>query len=177
MLYCGDHDPDGLRISETLYKNIDDISNIYWADGERGYDPSDLIIERFGLNYDFITGNNLTWIDNLVTGGGELAKMIGGQVVQGTTKNGRPHPNFHLPYLQDYLAKIGVRKCEANALVVAPEAGRALCENTIVRFLGQDCLARFKEKKDFEVQQVLGVKNRFNVDGRINDILEDLNGE
>ncbi|MCG8617803.1 MAG: hypothetical protein MI802_16425, partial [Desulfobacterales bacterium] len=176
LLYCGDHDPDGLRISETLRKNIDDVKNIYWEDGEKGYDPSSLTIERFGLNYDFITRNNLTWIDNLVTGGGELAKMIGGQVVQGTTKNGRPHPNFHLPYLQEYIAKIGVRKCEANALVIAPEAGRALCERTIVDYLGEDCLDRFRNKKETEKQKVLETKAKFKVDERIEAIIRDLRG-
>lgn len=177
LLYCGDHDPDGLRISETLRKNLDDVKNIHWEDGTNGYDPRDLEIERFGLNYDFIVGNNLTWIDNLVTGGGELAKMVGGQVIQGFTKNGRPHPNFHLPYLQEYLKKVGVRKCEANALVVAPDAGRFLCEKAIISYLGEGCLDRFKEKKEFEKQRVIEVKEKFNVDSRINEILEDLEGE
>ncbi len=177
LLYCGDHDPDGLRISETLRKNIDDIKQIHWDDGETGYDPRDLIIDRFGLNYEFITGNNLTWIDNLVTGGGELAKMVGGQVIQGTTKNGRPHPNFHLPYLQEYLAKVGVRKCEANALVVAPDAGRFLCEKTVLSFLGEGCIDRFKKKKEAAKQKVLEVKERYNVDERISDILTDLSKE
>lgn len=177
LLYCGDHDPDGLRISETIRKNIEDVKDIYWEDGERGYDPADLIIERFGLNYDFITRNSLTWIDNLITGGGELAKMVDGKIVQGTTKNGRPHPNFELPYLQDYLKTVGVRKCEANALVVVPEAGRALCEQTIVKYLGPDALDRFETKRNDERQNVLAVKEKYNIDERIQEILDDLDNE
>ena len=174
LLYCGDHDPDGLRISETLRKNIDDVSGVVWGDGAKGYDPKDLIIDRFGLNYDFILENGLTWIDNLVTGGGELAKKIGGRVVQGTTKNGRPHPNYHLPYLQKYLQKIGVRKCEANALVVAPEEGENLCVDAIQSYLGADALDRFAKRKKEIIDGVLGVKMDFNVDSRIKDILDDL---
>src|SRR5690606_38765788 len=54
LLYCGDHDPDGLRIGEFLRKNLQDLNDIKWEDGEIGYDAKDLIIDRFGLNYDFI---------------------------------------------------------------------------------------------------------------------------
>lgn len=84
LLYAGDFDPDGLRISEFLRKNLWDLRNIVWDDESSGYDPggeiyemvkkkgevsknvliSDepekLTINRFGLNYDFIIENNLT---------------------------------------------------------------------------------------------------------------------
>jgi hypothetical protein len=87
LLYCGDHDPDGLRISDFLRGNLEQLRYIRWGDGTDGYDPSNLIIDRFGLNYDFIEANNLTWIENLITGsGGNLADP--------------GHPNFHLPYVQ-----------------------------------------------------------------------------
>ena len=33
-------------------------------------DEDDLTIERFGLNYDFIESNRITWVDGLKTGGG-----------------------------------------------------------------------------------------------------------
>src|SRR5262249_51491407 len=36
-----------------------------------GWSPDNLIIERFGLNFDFIEANNLTWIDNLETSSGQ----------------------------------------------------------------------------------------------------------
>jgi len=135
LLYCGDHDPDGLRISEFLRKNLRDLKDVLWSNGTRGYDPSGLIIDRFGLNYDFIIANNLTWIDNLITG---------------SKKNlaDPSHPNYHQTYVQDYLAKIGVRKCEANALVVRPREAAELCRNAIEKYLGPGALERFKDKRE-----------------------------
>ncbi len=90
LLYAGDHDPDGLRISETIRKNLEQVAEIEWENGDAGYDPADLEITRFGLNYDFIQANGYTWIDNLITGSGkDLASP--------------KHPNFNLPYVQNYL--------------------------------------------------------------------------
>ena len=134
LLYCGDHDPDGLRISDFIMKNLRDLKDINWKSGEEGYDPSDLIIDRFGLNYDFIIKNKLSWIENLITGSGKnLADPS--------------HKNFHMPYVQDYLKKIGERKCEATSLVTNPTAGRELCKETIERYLGRGAVERFKKKR------------------------------
>lgn len=133
LLYCGDHDPDGLRISDTMRKNLRDIKDIEWADGFSGYDPVNLQIERFGLNYDFIKKNNYTWIDNLITGSGmNLASQT--------------HKNNRLPYVQDYLSRIGERKCEANAIVTTPAVAKALMQGEIERWLGADSLDRFAKK-------------------------------
>ena len=44
LLYCGDHDPMGLHISNTLMKNFQDLSKAV------GWDPDGLVIDRFGLN-------------------------------------------------------------------------------------------------------------------------------
>ncbi len=151
LLYCGDHDPDGLRISETIRKNLNDIRDVHWSDGTRGFDADNLIIERFGLNYDFIIKNKLTWIDNLITGNTQRIMKL----------NDTAHPNHYLPYVQAYLKKVGVRKCEANALVVAPASGRKLCEQSIVKYLGTDAKARFKAKRD-------------KVRGEIIDIMDDI---
>lgn len=134
LLYCGDHDPDGLRISDTIRKNLEDIKDIVWEDGTTGYDPENLIIERFGLDYDFIQANRLTWIDNLITGSG--ANLASPR-----------HPNHNLPYLQEYLKRYGVRKCEANALVIAPNEGRALCREAIERYLGPGAPDRFRQRR------------------------------
>jgi len=134
LLYCGDYDPDGLRISNTIQKNLTQISDVIWEDGFQGFDPEDLIIERFGLNYDFIVQNDYSWIDNLITGSGKnLANP--------------DHENYNLPYVQDYLRTVGVRKCEANAVVTTPEAARQLMRNTIESFLGLDAKKRFALKK------------------------------
>lgn len=142
LLYCGDHDPDGLRISEALRANLDDLAFIRWRDGERGYDPADLKIERFGLNYDFIIANNLSWIENLITGAKQPCPICG----KPKSLADPHHPNHHLPYVQDYLRDIGERKCEANALVVAPTQGRELCRETIEKYLGQGAIGRFQDK-------------------------------
>lgn len=134
LLYCGDHDPDGLRISEFLRKNLEDLKDIEWEDGLSGYDPADLIIERFGLNYDFITDNNLTWIDNLITGSKKnLASST--------------HKNYHMSYVQEYLETIGERKCEANAIVTMPTEARELVRNAIEKYLGSGAINRFEIKR------------------------------
>jgi hypothetical protein len=117
LLYCGDFDPAGLHISEYLRSNLQDLA------GAVGWDPTDLIIERFGLNHEFIVENNLTWIDNLMTASGKLPL------------DDPRHSDHHKPYVQSYISQYGVRKVEANALVVAPEAGRALCRAAIERHI------------------------------------------
>lgn len=134
LLYCGDFDPAGLQISKFLKKNLYDLMNIRWDKGARGYDPSNLIIERFGLEYDFIEDNNLSWINNLLTGSGRnLADPS--------------HPDHYKPFVQDYLAQYGARKCEANALVINPESGRQLARDAIEKYLGDDATDRFKARK------------------------------
>jgi hypothetical protein len=116
LLYCGDFDPAGFRISEHLRSNIQDMSRSV------GWEPTNLSIERFGLNYEFIVENRLTWIDNLITSSGEnLADPN--------------HADHDKSYVRDYLAEYGARKVEANALVTAPAAGRALCRAAIERHL------------------------------------------
>lgn len=133
LLYCGDHDPDGLRISDFIRKNLEDLIEITWEDGLEGYDPQDLIIDRFGLDYDFIIQNNFTWINNLITGSG---KNLGSP----------SHKNYHMEYVQDYIKKYGVRKCEANAIVPKPQIAKQLVNNAITKYLGENAQQRFKEK-------------------------------
>lgn len=135
LLYCGDHDPDGLRISDFLRGNLADIQNIEWEDGTSGYDPSDLIIQRFGLEAEFIFAHRLTWIDNLITGSGK-------------DLNSPNHKNHNMPYVQDYLGRFGPRKCEANAIVPMPVEARDLVEQAIIGFLGDDARERFDAKRD-----------------------------
>lgn len=157
LLYCGDFDPVGLGISDALMKNFRDIEL------GTGWEPDNLIVDRFGLNYEFIQENNLSWIENLETGGGYIAKYENRQIVQGKTNNGRPHPDFNKLATQEYLRTVGIRKCEANALVINPDAGRELCRDAIENYLGPDVFDRFKSKKqdvldDFEeVFNVTGI--------------------
>lgn len=151
LLYCGDHDPDGLRISETMRENLRQLADVRWRDGVEGFDPKNLTIERFGLNYDFIIKNDYSWIENLVTG----AKT-------GVNDLSNPgHTNHYLPYVQNYLRDYGARKCEANATVTTPVIARQLMRDTIENYLGRDALNRFEGKRsviraryEFELEEL-----------------------
>lgn len=134
LLYCGDFDPDGLRISDTIMSNLFDVKDVYFEDGFTGYDPSDLIIDRFGMNYDFIMKNKFTWIDNLITG-------------SGNDLSSSHHPNHKLPYVQKYIKEIGVRKCESNAMVNVIYEAQKLCREAIEKYLGKNADLRFSEKR------------------------------
>lgn len=133
ILYCGDHDPGGLHISGCFRENLDQLSTaVGWTP------PDNLIMDRFGLNYDFIEANKLTWIDNLQTS----------SKVKGKPKDlsDPRHKDHFKPYVQNYLAKYGVRKVEGNALVVVPQAGRDLCEAAILKYMVDPTLPeRFME--------------------------------
>jgi hypothetical protein len=127
LLYCGDHDPGGLHISEELRSNLAALTRAV------GYDPASLIIERCGLNYDFIEANGLTWIDNLETGsGGRL--------------DDPQHRDHYRPYVQDYPKRFGVRKVEANALVTRPSEGRQLCRQAILKYVNERDLDDYGQK-------------------------------
>jgi hypothetical protein len=127
LLYCGDHDPSGLNISNSMHENFWQIS------GATGWAPGNLEIDRFGLNFEFIRDNGLSWTENLITASGEDL---------GSTQ----HPDHRKPYVQDYIARFGRRKVEANALVVRPEPGRKLCEDTVLRYLSQDGIQRYEQE-------------------------------
>jgi hypothetical protein len=145
LLYCGDFDPDGLRISERMRKNLDDLKNIHWQDGMEGYDPVDLIVERFGLNYKFILANNLTWIDNKEDPPIGIPKLITGS---GKNLADPHHKNHNMEYIQSYIHQYGIRKCEANALVIRPKQAQELCRDAIEKYLGKDALDRFERKQE-----------------------------
>lgn len=159
LLYCGDHDPDGLRISETLRSNLEDVKDVTWTDGAEGYDPENLIIDRFGLNYDFIINNEFTWIDNLITGSGKNLASTN-------------HVNNKMDYVQDYLQKIGERKCEANVIVTLPEVARALCTEAIEFYLGEDSAERFQLRRDEIDEQYEEILEKFEVKDPIQKIID-----
>ena len=46
--------------------------------------------------------------------------------------------------MQDYLARFGARKVEANALVTRAVAGRQLCEDAIKRYVRSEGIASFE---------------------------------
>lgn len=150
LLYCGDHDPDGLRISTHLRNNLHDLNRIEWRDGSTGYDPSELNIQRFGLNYDFIEEHQFSWINNLITGSGKnLASPS--------------HRNYEAEYVQEYLGTVGARKCEANALVTQPAIAEGLCRSAIEKYLGEGAKARFKARRQAVKEYMAVLRDRTGV--------------
>lgn len=140
LLYCGDHDPAGFQISECLRENLADLKQVRWLNGTAGYDPKNLIIERFGLNADFIDANGLMWIDNLITGNKQKPMDLASPT----------HPDHGKSYVQEYIERFGVRKCEANAMMrnsATMESGRQLCRTAIERYYGKRSVERFRQKR------------------------------
>lgn len=142
LLYCGDFDCAGLLISETLKKNFNDLQEA------TGWDCENLVIDRFGLNYDFIINNNLSWIDNLMTGSGkDLANP--------------EHSDYNKPYVQDYIKQYGERKVEANAIVVIPELAKQLLSDTLLKYFSEEDFDNYKklrEKKEREIKNIIKSK-------------------
>lgn len=128
LLYCGDHDPGGLNISNTLLSNFDDL-------GE-AIDIPNIEIDRFGLNYDFIMANNLSWVDNLKTSRKKPPNDL----------SDPRHADHAKPYVQSYLQKYGARKVEANALVTRIPAGRQLLRDTIDKYVDHDRADEYSER-------------------------------
>jgi len=159
LLYCGDHDPDGLRISDFLRKNLADLRNVVWENGGEGYDPEELEIIRFGLNYDFIEKHKLSWINNLITGS---KRDLGSP----------SHKNFKMPYVQEYIKKFGIRKCEANAIVTIPETARDFVDDTIKEYLGRDAEERFKAKRQEIRDEVQEFRRKTGLDITLQKALE-----
>jgi len=164
LLYCGDHDPDGLRISDTILKNLEDVSQIRWNNGEDGFDPSNLEIVRFGLNYDFIIKNKLTWIDNLITGNTQKKMDLGSPT----------HPNHRLAYVQQYLKKVGRRKCEANSIIVVPDKGKQMCKIAVQEILGEDALGRFAKRRKEVRKKIVEVMDAVDVREAIEEAIRKL---
>jgi hypothetical protein len=126
LLYCGDHDPAGLLITDSLRQNLQDLSRAV------GWSPDNLVIDRFGLNSDFIELHGLTWIDRLQTSSGDDLADPG-------------HKHHGHPHVRRYLKEFGARKCEANALVTRPAAARALIETAIAKYVDPTAPEKFDE--------------------------------
>ena len=154
ILYCGDHDPAGLQISDTLKGQLREIAvtlgycDELWDEDEEefiSFDPDfddrddlsartdDLKVIRFGLNLAQIEQGGLSWIENLETSGGkDLANP--------------KHADHSKPYVQSYLYAYGARKVEANALIANPNFGRAIMREAIWRWLDRDAVELWEEQ-------------------------------
>jgi hypothetical protein len=128
MLAFTDLDPGGLHIADKLRSNLEELARaVSWS-------PNNLIIERFGLDAEFVDREGLVWINNLVTSKGEYPL------------DDRRHPDHYKPYVQDYLRKYGARKVEADALLKVPNLGRALCRQGILKYVSVNAPRRYLAK-------------------------------
>jgi hypothetical protein len=135
LLYCGDFDPGGVLMSESLFNGMAELRHAV------NWDPSNVIIDRFGLNREFIEEHGLSWIDNLITGSNkDLANP--------------QHGDHAKPYVQNWLRDVGVRKVEANALVVDPDAGRRLCEAAITKYVPPSAPEEYESRLELPQRKV-----------------------
>jgi hypothetical protein len=118
LLAVGDHDPKGLHIVAGLKRTFMSCANIKGLD----WDYPEFEVVNIGLTENQIADLGLMKIGNLETGGGR-------------DLSSPSHPDYYKPYVQDYLARFGVWKCEANALVGNPSGARSLLESEINRFI------------------------------------------
>jgi hypothetical protein len=136
LLYCGDHDIHGLRISKFLRANLEDVLPAFKKKFPqyRRFDLGDVVIERFGLDAAFIERYRLSWTQGLITGSG--------------LDLGDPSHAKHFEHdVQDYIQRFGEQKVEGDALVTRPQAGRALCERAIPKYVNQDDITRFERAR------------------------------
>jgi hypothetical protein len=154
ILYFGDYDPGGVQISDTLPKNLHDLSGAKIPAGDGEYITGDVVdnmierihIHRFGLNRETIDELELAWINNLETGSGkDLAAPS--------------HPDHDQDYVQDWLREVGERKVEANAILKATDDARSLFQDVITEFLGESPHAATRDKQR---QMRKAVKTRLN---------------
>ena len=110
LLYFGDHDPVGIQIADFLKSNMLEL------EGAIGWRPDKLIIDRFGISQDFIQAHGIGWIENLLTSSGKEAD---------TTKEPA----------KTYVASFGRRKVEASSVINHVDAARALCRDTILKYI------------------------------------------
>lgn len=152
LIYCGDFDPAGLQISNTLKKNFNDLHDAWVPDVDGGYftgwdsDEMGLTIDRIGLNKDQVERWGFPWIDNLETSGSDHPL------------DSPKHPDYDMDYVQNWLNEYGVRKVEANALVTQPEIGRELFKDSVEKYLTENPKEEYerrREKKKKDVQQYL----------------------
>ncbi len=128
LFACGDFDPPGQEIREVLKDWFVKYINF------TGWDPKNLIVDPIGLTYSFIQENKLTWIDNLKSGSKRDLDDPKGKVWIENRFN-----------IREYVAKYGVRKCEANAIVIVPEIGRKMLQDAIDKWLGKDAYKDYEE--------------------------------
>ncbi len=149
LLYYGDFDPAGLLIANKIQDNIASIKEA------TDWEPKNLIVDRFGLDYSFIEENHLVWIDNLKTGGNKDA-------------------NENLDYVRDYVRLYGRRKCEANAILRIKDVALRHCEKTIKKYLGNDPFKKYNEEIAEIHGEVKALMNKINLTKNLDELISKL---
>ena len=135
LLLFYDHDITGLEISRRFRKGLRDMI------GQTKWDPSNLIIDRFGLNYKDIEKHELTWIPNLKSSSGN-------------------DPDIRRKEVREYIRLYGKRKCEANALTRNDDTlriGQQLCRDAIEKYYSEDALDRFARKRERAKEELVDI--------------------
>lgn len=158
LLYVADHDPVGLLIANKFKKNIADLINCVDLKGNTGWNPENLIVDRFAMTEEFITQNNITWIDNL------------------TSAKGLP-PNKKLDYIKDYIASYGERKVEANVLIVIEKEAIELLENTITGYIGKTPFDEYNKAVKEDQDKTLELMNKVEMKEKLQYLINDLEDE
>lgn len=160
MLYCGDFDPAGIRISNKLVKNLTDLEGAFFADGVKLRGTGRVKVHRFGLSFEQIQEYRFPWIDNLLTGKRPGRKQL--------SLGDRTHPNFadadYQRYFRDYCegelvddvwVPTSPRKCEANVLVTQPDVANRLLLDAIHHYIDINAVELFEEQRQMRVDTEL----------------------
>ena len=153
LLYYGDFDPAGIKIAENFKKNLRDLEKA------TEWNPQNLIVDHFGLTFEFIEENHLLWIDNLMSGGKK-------------DLSNPKHPDHNKDYVQDYLKKYGVRKCEANAILPIRNIAIKNCEDNIKKYLGENCFETYDKEINNKQKEVLDIMEDVDFINQINDLIK-----
>jgi len=81
-----------------------------------------------------------------------------------------------MDYVQSYLQEIGERKCEANALVIAPTQGRLLCREAIENYLGEDAVDRFEARRQTISDKMEGIREKAGLRGSVKEAIRIIDG-
>ena len=162
LLYYGDFDPAGLKIAETFKKNIKDLEKATkWS-------PENLIIDHFGLTFDFIDKNSILWIDNLITGGKRNLGNLYNQY-----KSGKKNVKIY-DYEIAYIDKYGVNKCEANAILPIKKIAINQCEEVIQKYLGNNPFEIYDKKIKENQEKVSKLMEDVDFKERIQNLMNDI---
>jgi hypothetical protein len=171
LLYHGDYDPMGLVISDKIKNNLKDLEKA------TSWNPDNLIVDRFGLSTEFIKKHKLLWINNLITGGKRNVGDIYERYKAGTMIKTGKKKDIIYDYEIKYIEKIGVRKCEANAVLTVRDAAIADCEANILKYLeedGKDPFEIYNEKLEETRKETREILNAVNYEERILEIINDI---